>query len=189
VIVARAIMGLAAALVMPSTLSILTNIFPPEERGRAISIWVGVAAGGAAIGPSGSGFLLEHFWWGSVFLVNVPLAVLALVAGVRLVPTSRDPAGHPFDITGALISILGIGALVYALIEAPVHGWASVDTIIAFAAAFLILGIFLLREHTARHPMLDLRLFRDPRFSVASAGIALAFFALFGMFFIVTQYL
>jgi len=189
VIVARAIMGMAAALVMPSTLSILTNVFPPQERGRAISIWAGVAAGGAAIGPSASGFLLEHFWWGSVFLINVPLVILALVAGVWLVPTSRDPARHPFDLVGALLSILSIGALVYAIIEAPNHGWGSTQTLMAFTAAIVLLGLFGWREHTARHPMLDLGLFRDPRFSVASAGMALAFFALFGSFFFVTQYL
>ncbi len=189
VIAARGIMGVAAALVMPSTLSILTNVFPSDERGRAISIWAGVAAGGAALGPSGSGFLLEHFWWGSVFLVNVPLVALALLAGVRLVPTSRDPAKRPFDISGAGLSILGVGSLVYAIIEAPVRGWTSIETLAAFATAVVTLGLFALREKRARHPMLDLALFGDRRFSVASGGIALAFFALFGTLFLVTQYL
>ena len=189
VIGARAIMGLAAALVMPSTLSILTNVFPAEERGRAISTWAGVAAGGAALGPSMSGFLLTHFWWGSVFLVNVPLVVLALVAGIRRLPSSKDPVARPFDIAGAALSIVAIGTLVYAIIEAPAHGWATRATLGTFAASVVAFGLFALRERTARHPMLDLRLFRDRRFSVASAGMAMAFFAVFGTFFIVTQYL
>ena len=188
-IVARAIMGVAAAFVMPSTLSILANVFPAEERARAISIWAGVAAGGAALGPTVSGFLLEHFWWGSVFLVNVPLIVLAIVFGRRLVPSSKDPDDHPLDLPGALLSILGIGLLVYAIIEAPGNGWASPRTALTFAAAAVALVLFGLREVTAENPMLDLRLFRDRRFSVASAGIALSFFAMFGMFFLISQYL
>jgi EmrB/QacA subfamily drug resistance transporter len=189
VIGARALMGVAAALVMPSTLSILANVFPPHERGRAIAIWAGVAAGGAALGPTTTGFLLEHLWWGSVFLVNVPLVLIALVAGMRVVPKSRNPVEHPFDIAGALLSMLGIGSLVYAIIEAPGHGWTSPRTLVAFVAAALFLGLFWLRERTARSPMLDLRLFRDRRFSVASGGIGLAFFAMFGTFFLITQYM
>jgi EmrB/QacA subfamily drug resistance transporter len=189
VIAARGIMGVAAALVMPSTLSILANVFPAHERGRAIAIWAGVAAGGAALGPSLTGLLLEHFWWGSVFLLNVPLVLIALVAGMRVVPTSKSPQGGRFDLAGALLSMLAIGTLVYAIIEAPAHGWASTRTLLTFGAALVLLILFGLREHTARVPMLDLGLFRDRRFSVASGGIALAFFAMFGTFFVVTQYL
>ncbi len=162
---------------------------PPEERGRAIGLWAGIAAGGAALGPVTTGFLLEHYWWGSVFLVNVPLLLLALVAGARLVPKSPQWGNEPLDLPGALLSILAVGTLVYAIIEAPAHGWASGETLAAFAVAAVLLGAFLLREHRAAHPMLDLALFRDARFSVASAGIALAFFAMFGTFFLVTQYL
>jgi EmrB/QacA subfamily drug resistance transporter len=188
-IACRALMGVAAAFVMPSTLSILTSVFPPEERGRAIALWAGIAAGAAALGPVTTGFLLEHFWWGSVFLVNVPLIVLALVAGARLVPRSPDRGTEPLDLPGALLSIVAIATLVYAIIEAPAHGWASSQTLLAFAASAVLLGAFLLREHRAAHPMIDLALFRDVRFSVASAGIALSFFAMFGTFFLVTQYL
>ncbi|HEY8525675.1 MAG TPA: MFS transporter [Acidimicrobiales bacterium] len=188
VIAARAVMGVAAAFVMPSTLSILTTVFPASERGRAISVWVGVAAGGAALGPIGTGLLLQHFWWGSVFLMSVPLAVAALVAGRWWVPTSRDPDEHPIDVIGSALSIAGVGALVYAIIEAPHHGWASAPTGLAFGAAAVALALFALREATARDPMLDLRLFRDRRFSVASGGIALTYLALFGTFFLVAQY-
>jgi len=189
VIAGRGVMGVAAAFVMPSTLSIITSVFPPAERGKAIATWAGVAAGTAALGPTGSGLLLEHFWWGSVFLVNVPLVVAALIAGVRWVPTSRDPDGHPLDVPGAVLSIVGVGALVYAIIEAPAHGWADPVTLAAFGCAALVLGLFAWRETTARHPMLDLRLFRDRRFSVASGGISLTFFAMFGTFFLSAQFL
>jgi EmrB/QacA subfamily drug resistance transporter len=189
VIAARGVMGVAAAFVMPSTLSILTSIFPPEERGRAISLWAGIAAGAAALGPVITGFLLEHFWWGSVFLVNVPLIVLALVAGARLVPRNPHRGTEPLDLPGAGLSILGVGTLVYAIIEAPHHGWGSGQTLLTFAVAGALLLAFGIRERRARHPMLDLQLFRDRRFSVASAGIACCFFAMFGTFFLVTQYL
>ncbi len=189
VIGARAVMGVAAAFVMPSTLSIITNVFPPDERGKAIATWAGVAGGAAALGPTGSGLLLEHFWWGSVFLVNVPLAVAALVLGRSLVPTSRNPERRPLDVAGALLSIVGVSALVYAIIEAPHRGWAATETLGVFGVAVAGLALFVWRETSARHPMLDLRLFLDRRFSVASGGIGLTYFTLFGTFFLVSQFL
>jgi EmrB/QacA subfamily drug resistance transporter len=188
VIGARAIMGLAAAFVMPATLSILTNVFPPDERPKAIAVWAGIAGGGAAIGPVASGFLLEHFWWGSVFLVNVPFIVLALVAGRVLIPTSHDPEEPPLDIPGALLSIVGLSTLVYAIIEGPAHGWTSPESLATFALAGLALGLFVVRELRTPNPMLDLRYFRDRRFSVSSGGMTLIFFAMFGTFFLVSQY-
>ncbi len=188
VVVARALMGLAAAFVMPATLSILTNVFPPEERPRAIAVWAGIAGGGAAIGPVASGFLLEHFWWGSVFLVNVPMIVLALIAGHILLPTSRDPERPPLDIPGALLSIVGLGALVYGIIEGPLHGWTSTSSLAMFGLAVVALGLFVARELHTPNPMLDLRYFRDRRFSVSSGGMTLIFFAMFGTFFLVSQY-
>jgi EmrB/QacA subfamily drug resistance transporter len=188
VIAARAFMGLAAAFVMPSTLSILTNVFPAHERPKAIAMWAGISGGGAALGPIASGFLLEHFWWGSVFLVNVPVIVLALIAGKILVPTSRDPEQPPLDIPGAGLSIVGLGALVYGIIEGPLHGWTSPTTLGTFALAGMVLALFAWRELTAEHPMLDLRLFKDRRFSVSSMGMTLTFFAMFGTFFLVAQY-
>ena len=188
VIAGRALMGLAAAFVMPSTLSILTNVFPAHERARAIGVWAGISGGGAALGPVASGFLLEHFWWGSVFLVNVPVIVVAIVAGHLLVPTSRDPEQPPLDLPGAVLSIAGLGLLVYGIIEGPIHGWRSGGSLLVFGAAAVILALFAWRELTARHPMLDLRLFKDRRFSVASGGMTLVFFAMFGTFFLVSQY-
>lgn len=188
IIGARAVMGVAAAFVMPSTLSILTNVFPADERPRAIAVWAGISGGGAAIGPIASGYLLEHFWWGSVFLVNVPVIIGALVAGALIVPRSRDPEPQPLDLPGALLSIVGLGALVYAIIEGPHRGWTSAATLGTFAVAGVALALFIARELTTRHPMLDLHLFRDRRFSVASAGMTLTFFAMFGTFFLVAQY-
>jgi EmrB/QacA subfamily drug resistance transporter len=188
VIVARAVMGLAAAFVMPSTLSILANVFPAHERAKAIAVWAGISGGGAAIGPVASGFLLEHFYWGSVFLVNVPVILLALVLGHRLVPTSRDPQQPPLDVPGALLSIVGLGALVYGIIEGPHNGWTSATTLGVFALSAAALALFGWRELHTDHPMLDLRLFRDRRFSVASGGMTMIFFAMFGTFFLVSQY-
>ena len=188
VIAARAVMGVAAAFVMPSTLSILTNVFPARERPQAIAIWAGISGAGAAIGPIASGYLLEHFWWGSVFLVNLPFILIAIVAGVFIVPRSKDPDEIPLDIPGALLSIIGLSALVYAIIEGPHNGWTSTQTLLTFLVSFVAMGLFAVRELTARHPMLDLRLFRDRRFSVASAGMTLTFFAMFGTFFLVAQY-
>src|SRR5581483_6784416 len=189
VIAARAVMGLAASLVMPATLSILTSVFPPNERARAIAIWAGLSGAGAAIGPIASGWLLEHFWWGSVFLLNTPVVVTALVAGRFLVPNSRDAHPAPLDPVGAGLSILGLATLVYAIIEAPLHGWGSASSLVAFAGAAVVLLAFALWELHTPDPMLDLRFFKQRGFSAGAGGITLNFFAMFGMFFLLTQYL
>jgi EmrB/QacA subfamily drug resistance transporter len=189
VIAARAIMGLAAAFVMPSTLSILSNVFSPAERPRAIALWAGISAGGAALGPPISGLLLEHFWWGSVFLVNIPLVAAALLAGWRLVPRSRNPEQTRIDVPGAGLSIVAVGAIVFAIIEAPHAGWLSLQTLGVGALAVVLMVGFIAWEFRNPAPMLDPRLFRDRRFSVASAGIAAAFFTMFGTFFLLTQLL
>jgi EmrB/QacA subfamily drug resistance transporter len=189
VIAGRSIMGFGAAFVMPATLSIITNVFPPHERVKAIAVWAGIAGGGAAVGPVASGYLLQHFWWGSVFLINVPIVIIALVAGWFILPTSRDPEHGRLDPVGALLSIVGIGALVYAIIEAPDHGWASAESLAWFGGAVAVLALFIGWEMRSRHPMLSLGLFRDKRFSVASAGVAFVYFAMFGSFFLLTQYL
>ena len=189
VIAARAVMGIGAAFVMPSTLSILTNVFPRRERAKAIAIWAGISGAGAAIGPIASGLLLEHFWWGSVFLINLPIIAAALVVGWVLVPHSKDEEETPLDPVGAVLSIIGLSALVYAIIEGPHHGWLSTTSILWFGGALLALIAWGVWEWRNRHPMLELRLFRNPRFAVASGGITLVFFAMFGTFFMMTQYL
>jgi len=188
VIAGRAVMGFGAAFVMPATLSILTNVFPPSERGKAIAVWAGISGGGAAIGPVASGFLLEHFSWGSVFLVNVPIIALALGAGYVLLPKSRDPEPERLDPIGALLSIAGLGALVYAIIEAPHRGWASAASLTWFGVAAVLIAAFLAWEMRNTTPMLNLRYFLDPRFGVAAGVITLVFFAMFGFFFLLTQY-
>ena len=188
-IAGRAIMGVGAAFVMPSTLSILTNVFPTRERAKAIALWAGISGSGAALGPIASGLLLEHYWWGSVFLVNLPIIAFALVAGWVFVPKSKDATSSPLDPVGAVLSIIGLSALVYAIIEGPHHGWLSPASIFWFGLAAVVLVAFCLYELRTRHPMLDLHLFQNPRFSVASGGITLVFFAMFGTFFMLAQYL
>ncbi|HEV3364375.1 MAG TPA: DHA2 family efflux MFS transporter permease subunit [Acidimicrobiia bacterium] len=188
-IVLRGVMGVGAALIMPATLSILTNVFPPHERAKAIAIWAGLAGAGAAIGPVTSGFLLEHFWWGSVFLVNVPLVLAALIGGRLLVPNSKNPSAEPLDPVGAGLSMVGLCGVLYGIIEGPTHGWTAPATMGPLLAGLAVLVVFGVWELRAEHPMLDLRFFRNPTFSSATAAINLVFFAMFGTFFLLTQYL
>jgi EmrB/QacA subfamily drug resistance transporter len=189
-IAARALMGIGAALIMPATLSILTNVFrDPKERALAIGIWSGVAGLAVALGPVAGGYLLEHFWWGSIFLVNVPIVLVALLAGRLVVPTSRDEAAPPIDWTGAVLSIAGLGALVFSLIEAPNYGWTAPVTLAGFALSVALLVGFVVWELRIDEPMLDMRFFRNARFSAASGSITLLSFALFGFIFMATQYL
>jgi EmrB/QacA subfamily drug resistance transporter len=189
VIACRAVMGVGAALVMPATLSILTHVFPPEERAKAIGAWAGVAGAAGAIGPIASGWLLEHFYWGSVFWLNVPVVVLALVAGHFLVPTSRHPDRVPLDPVGAVLSIGMIGSLVYGVIEAPVYGWTDPLILGAFVASAVLLVLFIAWELKASEPMLDIRYFSRRGFTGGSLAISMVFFGMFGMFFLLTQYL
>jgi EmrB/QacA subfamily drug resistance transporter len=188
-IATRALMGVGGAMIMPATLSIITNVFTDRrERAQAIAIWAATAGAAVAIGPVTGGWLLEHFWWGSVFLVNVPVVVIALVLGQLFVPTSRDPAAPPIDVPGALLSIAGLVVLVWAIIEGP-GGWTDPEILGAFALAAVLLGAFILWERWTRFPMLDVSFFRNPRFSAASGAIMLTFFAMFGSLFLLTQFL
>jgi EmrB/QacA subfamily drug resistance transporter len=189
VVASRGVMGLGAAFIMPATLSIIVNIFPTSERPRAIAIWTAIAGAGGAFGPIASGLLLERFAWNSVFLVNVPIVLLAFVAGLRIVPTSRDHNATRIDVLGAVLSIFAISTLVYAIIEAPSHGWMSMPTVTGFAIAVTLLAVFVWWELRTRVPMLDLRWFKHRALSVGSAGMMLSFFALYGMMFLLTQYL
>jgi EmrB/QacA subfamily drug resistance transporter len=189
-IAARAVMGIGAALIMPATLSILTNVFTDtRERALAIGLWSGVAGIAVALGPVTGGFLLEHFWWGSVFVVNVPIVVAAVVAVHFFVPTSRNPKRPRVDLVGAALSIVGLGALVAAIIEAPSNGWTDPVILSGFAVAAVALATFVWWERHTEEPMLDVRFFANARFTAASMNVTLVFFALFGFIFLATQYL
>jgi EmrB/QacA subfamily drug resistance transporter len=188
-IAGRAAMGVAAALIYPATLGLLSNIFTDSrERATAIGIWSGISGLAVALGPVSGGLLLEHFSWNSVFLVNVPLVVIALVAGRRLLPESRDGRPGRFDLGGAVGSIAAIGVLVWTVIEAPNHGWTSTTTIAGLVTSALLLAVFVRWESRRPDPLLDVRLFTNARFSAASFSITAAFFGLFGFIFLVTQY-
>ena len=189
-IAARGAMGIGAALVFPATLAILTNVFTdPTERAKAIGAWSAVSGLAVAFGPITGGFLLEHFWWGSVFLVNVPIVIVALVAGAMLVPTSRDPEVGRFDVLGMLLSIGAIGLLVFTVIEGPRWGWTSATTVAGLRRLpSRCSPPSCVWELRVAKPLLDVRIFKVARFSAAAAAIAMAFFALFGFIFLVTQY-
>jgi DHA2 family multidrug resistance protein-like MFS transporter len=189
VIAGRLVMGLGAAFVMPATLSLITSIFPPHERPRAIAVWAGFAGAGGAIGPIVSGALLERFWWGSTLLVNVPVVALTFVAVRLFAPTSRDDSHTPLDPLGALLSLVGFSALVFGLIEGPDKGWTHGTVAGAFALAAVSLASFLLWERRTVHPMLPLELFRNRRFSRGSGVVTISFFVMFGFLFLTTQYL
>jgi EmrB/QacA subfamily drug resistance transporter len=188
VIAARAVLGGAAALIMPATLSILTTVFPAEERGRAIAIWAGFAGAGGAIGPVMSGLLLEEFSWPAVFLINLPIIVLALGLGLWLVPKSRDVKQRPLDPVGALLSVIGLGGLLYGIIEGPNIGWLDPLTIAGFVIGLVFLAAFAAWEGRIAEPMIDLSWFKIPAFATGAATLALAFFAYLGVIFLITQY-
>src|SRR5215471_14593312 len=189
VIVGRAVQGAGAAFVMPATLSLITAIFPPEERQRAIAIWVGFAGAGGAIGPIVSGALLDHFWWGSAFLINVPVVVVTALAVAVFSPNSRDESATPLDPRGAVLSLVGLSALLFGIIEGPERGWTDGLVLAAFVTAAVLLVTFVRWEQAAPHPMLPLSFFSDRRFSVGSAVITTIFFLMFGWFFLFSLYL
>jgi len=186
-IATRAVMGLGGAMIMPATLSILTNIFPGEERARAVAIWAGISGSGVALGPLLSGFLLEHYSWHSVFLINIPVIILALIAGHFLIPKTVDPEHTHLDPIGAGLSVVGLVAIVYALIEAPSHGWLSAETLSVGGLGLLITALFIVWELRKEKPMLDVRLFKIPAFGVSALALTMVFFALMGMFFNMSQ--
>jgi EmrB/QacA subfamily drug resistance transporter len=188
-IATRSLMGVGGALIMPSTLSILTNVFrDPRERGRAIAIWAGCAGVGVALGPVLGGLLLEHFAWHAVFWVNLPIAAAALIAGHFFVPESKDPTAPRLDPLGAGLSIIGLGSLLFAVIEGPSQGWTSDLVLGAFAVGLGGLVAFIVWELRCDHPMLDISFFRNRRFTAANMAITLVFFALMGSLFLLTQY-
>ena len=189
VIAVRALMGVGAAMIMPATLSIIANVFPAEERGRAIGVWAALAALGIGLGPLTGGLLLEWFDWSAVFLVNVPFALAALALGARYVPESRDPRPGAFDMPGAVLSTTAFTALVYGVIEAPDEGWLSGMTLASLTLAGVLLAAFVWWERRTDQPMLDLSFFRSARFTLGTVAVSIAFFALLGGIFALTQYL
>jgi EmrB/QacA subfamily drug resistance transporter len=188
-IAVRAVMGIGGAMIMPATLSVISNVFPREERAKAIGIWAAMASIGVGLGPLFGGLLLEWFDWTSVFLLNVPVAAVALTLGFVLVPESRDPKPGAFDFVGVALSVVTLVSLVYGIIEAPESGWTSSLVLGCFAASAAFGAAFVAWELRTKDPMLNLSFFREPRFSVGSLGISLASFALFGAIFALTQFL
>ncbi|EMF52494.1 major facilitator efflux protein [Streptomyces bottropensis ATCC 25435] len=188
-VAARAGMGVGGALLLTTTLAVAMQIFAPEEQPRAIGIWAAVNALGFAAGPLLGGFVLAHFWWGAIFLINLPVAALGVVAVIALVPESKNPQGDRPDLVGAVLSTFGMAALVYAIISGPEHGWTSGLVLATAAVAVLVLTAFAYWESRVPFPMLDLSFFRDRRFTGAVAGAVLITFGMGGALFLLTQHL
>ena len=194
-ILGRAVMGAGAAFTMPATLSIITAVFPPQERTKAIAIWAGFAGAGGAIGPIITGILLTgwwmvpQYWWGAAFLVNVPVIAFVLAAVTFYTPKSRETHATPLDPVGGVLSLVGLSALLLAIIEGPELGWTSTVVLGAFVSAAILLGVFLWWETKTDHPMLPLGFFQSRQFTVGSSVITLVFFVMFGFFFLQTLYL
>jgi EmrB/QacA subfamily drug resistance transporter len=188
-IAARAVMGLGAAMTFPATLSLISNVFTERrERARAIGLWGAVGGVAIATGPIAGGWLLEHFTWVSIFIVMGPIAAAAMIAAALVLPASKDPGAQAPDIPGLILSAATMALLVFTIIEAPTDGWTAARTLAGFAGSAALLAAFIARERAAAHPMLDVRLFRNPRFSVASGAVTISFFTLFGFIFLITQY-
>ncbi len=187
---ARALMGVGGAMLMPATLSIITKVFhEPHERERAIGIWAGTSGLGVAIGPIVGGWLLDHYWWGSVFLVNVPIAVVAFGATLWMIPRFQGHRSSRLDLLGTLLSIASLGTLFWGIIEAPTQGWSASTTLGAIVVGVVLLAVFIVWEFRCDHPMLDVRLFAQRGFAGASISLMLTIFALSGALFLITQYL
>lgn len=186
----RALMGLGAAFVMPATLAVLMNVFERDEQPKAIGIWAGSVGLGIAIGPITGGALLEHFWWGSIFLVNVPVVVIALIAMAVLVPDSRDPAPGKVDPAGVVLSVVGLVLLVYGIIRGgELADFTDVTVLAPSIGGLVVLAGFVWHEKRSSHPAIDISYFGKPAFSAAVAAVALIFFALMGVTFFSAFYL
>jgi EmrB/QacA subfamily drug resistance transporter len=188
-IAARAVMGLGAAMTFPATLSLISNVFTERrERARAIGLWGAIGGVAIAMGPIVGGWLLEHYSWAAIFIAMVPVAAAAAAAVALAVPTSRDPDAAAPDIPGLVLSSATMALLVFTIIEAPAYGWTAARSVAGFATSAVLLAAFIVRERRAAHPMLDVGLFRNMRFSAASGAVTVSFFTLFGFIFLITQY-
>lgn len=188
-IAARGIMGLAAALILPTTLSILAHLFDAGERERAFSIWVAAAGLAFALGPTVGGALVQGFGWQAIFTINIPIIVIAVVGALAYIPRMHDSQSVAPDMLGGALSVAGLGMLLYAIIEAPKHGWGASATLIRFCISLISLALLIFWESRTDHPMLDLRILRSRVFSAAGISIGLTFLAISGSLFILTQYL
>ncbi|PZG08963.1 MFS transporter [Nonomuraea aridisoli] len=189
-ILARAAMGIGGAAIMPATLAIISNVFPPGERGKAIGVWAGGVGLAVAIGPITGGLLIEHFWWGSVFLINVPIVVIAMILIATLVPESRDPKPSRLDPVGVLLSIIGLVALVYGIIRGgELATVANAQVLVPTLVGVAVLGVFVWWERRIDHPVFDVRSFTNVRFSSAIGMMGIVFFAMMGGMFFLTFYL
>lgn len=185
----RVAMGVFAAVIFPTTLSIIANAFTGRrERGTALGLWGASVGVGVALGPVAGGFLLEHYSWHSVFVALVPISVLTIAMALAYVPESRDPGVPRIDKPGFVLSVAALGVLTWTIIEAPDHGWDSAPTLVGFALAAALVVAFVLVERAVKDPMIDVTLFLDRRFSAACAAVTIAFFALFGFIFLITQF-
>ena len=188
-IAARAVMGLGAAMAFPATLSLISNVFTERrERARAIGLWGAIAGVAIAMGPIVGGWLLAHFSWGSIFFAMAPVAAFAAALVALAVPTSRNPDAAALDVPGLMLSSATMALLVYTIIEAPAYGWSAVRTLAGLAISAVLLAAFIAAERRAAHPMLDVRLFRNMRFSAASGAVTVSSFTLLGFIFLMTQY-
>jgi EmrB/QacA subfamily drug resistance transporter len=188
-IAARCFMGVGAAMVFPATLSLISNVFTERaERARAIGLWGASAGAAIALGPIVGGWLLEQFSWTSIFFAMAPVAAVAAAFVVLSVPTSRDPHAAKTDAGGFALSTVAMALLIFTIIEAPNHGWSSARSLAGFVVAAALFGAFIAWERRVAAPMLDIGLFRDPRFTAASGAVTIGFFALFGFIFLITQY-
>ncbi|MFJ7131044.1 MFS transporter [Streptomyces sp. NPDC098101] len=188
-IAARAGMGVGGALLMTTTLAVVMQIFDDSERVKAIALWATVSSLGFAAGPLIGGAILNHFWWGMIFLINIPVALVGLIAVVKLVPESKNPQGERPDLVGALLSTVGMTAAVYAIITGPEHGWASAEVLVPAGIGVAVLAAFARWELHVPHPMLDMHFFRNQKFVGAVAGAILVMFGLGGSLFLLTQHL
>ena len=184
----RAVMGLGAAAIMPLTLSVLPSMFGKAERTKAVAMLTASVAVGLPLGPLVGGFLLEHFWWGSVFLINVPVAAIAVVGLVLLVPESSDPSAPRLDLTGTVLSVLAIAGLVYGIIQVPADGWTNPIVLVSLAVGVVALAAFLAWERQVKNPLVDLNLFRNKRFAWATGAATGVSFVMFGAFFLLPLY-
>src|SRR5215813_5872957 len=188
-IAARAVMGLGAAMTFPATLSLIANVFTERrERARAIGLWGAIAGVAIAMGPVVGGWLLEHYSWAAIFIAMAPVAAVAATAVVLAVPASKNPDAAAVDIPGLVLSSVTMALLVFTIIEAPTYGWTAARTLAGFISAAVLLAAFIVWERRAAHPMLDVSLFRNMRFSAASGAVTVSFFTLFGFIFLMTQY-